>query len=154
MYRYLPKFLKTQIFTHVDPTKLIIVEATPRYVTKEQWESDFSASKPLTANQKKHNDLLTFAKLKKINLNYIFETDGWKYVIKKINVIQNKTIRYEIKFTPLSSSTNQLPLSYLQAWTADGFHKHTTAGDPLPLTTKKDDTFVIIQFRDVKVFQK
>ena len=141
----------------VDPSKLVIVEVTPIYRQTDKQERP-PQLKQLTTKQKKNKDLLTFAKSKKINRKYVFDIEGWKYVVKKVCVIKQKTIRYEILYTPLStcqpSTTCRLSIMNLNMLFADGFGKSTSSGDEIPLTNKKDDTFVMIGYNELKVFQK
>jgi hypothetical protein len=144
----------------IDPSKLVIVEVTPLYVDRETSESFevYAKFKQLTTKQKKNKDLLTFAKSKKIDRKYVFDIEGWKYVVKKVCVINQKTIRYEILYTPLStcqpSTTCRLSIMNLNNHFADGFWKSTSSGDLIPLSNKKDDTFVQIAYKELKVFQK
>jgi hypothetical protein len=132
----------------IDTSKLVIVEATPYYKN----HFDHKVSPKLIT----HDTLLRFAKSKKLDRNYLFETSwmgpGWKFEVKKVLITNRKSIRFEIKFTP-PKNANKVYLEKLRFYTADGFHKTTHAGDPFPLTTKNNDIYVMIPYANVKVFQ-
>jgi len=146
MFRILFRILFRRKF--VDTTELVTIEIKPTYI--DQSENDLSPKLVTFAS------LFRFATSGKLDRNYIFGTGNswtdWKFVVRKVFITKQKNIRYEIKFTSPKDRKNIL-LKDLKEKIATGFHRSTTSGDCLPLTTKKDDIFVIILSKNVTVFQ-